>query len=67
MVEFDWLLQPRRGTVLNLKNVFDMFCGAWSEHHLCQVSRGLVNICGRGNILKDFDNFQHGDQILMFR
>ena len=32
MVEFDWL-------VLNMKNRLNKFCGSWSKHQLCQVSR----------------------------
>ena len=32
VVEFDWL-------VLNMKNLLNKFCGAWSKHQLCQVSR----------------------------
>ena len=53
-------------TVLNLKNQFDKFCGACSKHYLCKISKGLDNMCDRRGVLNDFENLQHGGQILMF-
>ena len=41
--------------VLILKIVFDTFCDAWSEVHLCQGLRILDKICDKSSILKVFD------------
>ena len=52
-------------TVLNLKNLFDVFYQAWPEDHVCQVSRWLENICDRRCILKVFDINQDGGKSII--
>ena len=52
-------------TVLNLKNLFDVFYQAWPDDHVCQDSRWLDKICDRRCILKVFDINQDGGKSIM--